>query len=109
MPRQGFQYPDFYIIAASLAFRLPTTLKQMSGLTAYAIYANISIKCRPFRITRGQLTVRNLAIAILSSSLFPLTSARADNFRAGGPVGISIIVNQSIGSLLSQWVRTATK
>ena len=55
----------------------------------------------------GDFTVKNLAMLIFSPSLLPLTSARAVNFIAGGPVGINIIVNQSIGSLERRDVRAA--
>ena len=66
-------------IAISLAFKLPTTAKDIIGLMAYEM-------------------VKNLAIASFSFSELPLTSARAVSFKAGGPVGISIIANQRIGS-----------
>lgn len=56
-----------------------------------------------------QLTHKNLAIDIFSPSLLPLTSARAVSFMAGGPVGISIMVNHSIGSTESQLVLAASR
>lgn len=56
-----------------------------------------------------KLTLKNLAMDNFSSSLQPLTSARAVSFNAGGPVGMSIIVNQSMGSWESQLVREATR
>lgn len=56
-----------------------------------------------------KLTLKNLAIDNFSSSLLPLISARAVSFNAGGPVGISIIVNQSMGSWESQLVREAKR
>lgn len=43
-------------------------------------------------------TVRNFAIDILVFSSNLVTSARASSFMAEGPVGMSIIVNHSIGS-----------
>lgn len=55
-----------------------------------------------------ELTVRNLAIAIFSCSLEPLTSASAVSLMAGGPVGISIMQNQSIGSEPRKFVLDAT-
>ena len=45
------------------------------------------------------LTVRNLAMDIFSCSLDPLTSASAVSLMAGGPVGMSMRQNHSIGSL----------
>ena len=42
--------------------------------------------------------MRNLAIDIFSCSFEPLTSAKAVNLMAGGPVGMSIKQNHSIGS-----------
>ncbi len=56
----------------------------------------------------GKRTVKNLAIAIFSPSLLPFTSAREINFMAGGPVGMSMRQNQSMGSLESQFVLAAT-
>jgi len=53
-------------------------------------------------------TVKNLAMAIFSASLLPLTSARAVSFMAGGPVGMSMRQNQSMGSWGSQFVLAAT-
>lgn len=47
-------------------------------------------------------------MAIFSDSLLPLTSARAVNFMAGGPVGMSMRQNQSMGSWESQLVLAAT-
>lgn len=44
------------------------------------------------------LTVKNFAMDIFSCSLDPLTSARAVNLMAGGPVGMSIRQNHSMGS-----------
>jgi len=46
---------------------------------------------------------------ILSSSSAPPTSASAHNLVAGGPVGINIKTNQSIGSQSSQFAFEATK
>jgi hypothetical protein len=45
------------------------------------------------------LTVKNLAIVIFMLSGAPVTSVRATKIMAGGPVGINIIENHSIGSL----------
>lgn len=75
---------------ANVAFNDPTTAKQINGETAYEI-------------------VKNFAMDIFSSSSAPLTSAKATNFVAGGPVGINIITNQRIGSLSSKLVRSATR
>ena len=46
---------------------------------------------------------------IFSPSSLPLTSARAVRFRAGGPVGMSIMVNHSMGSAESHVVRAANR
>jgi hypothetical protein len=72
------------------AFRDPTTAKQMIGEIAYEI-------------------VTNFAIDIFSSSSAPLTSASAVSFVAGGPVGMSIITNQRIGSSTRSVVLDARK
>ena len=53
--------------------------------------------------------VRNFAMLNFSLSGLPLTSASAVSFMAGGPVGISISANQSIGSSKSQLVRDAIR
>lgn len=50
------------------------------------------------------LTVRTLATAIFSGSGAPLISINALSIMAGGPTGISIIPNQSMGSLPSRLV-----
>jgi hypothetical protein len=42
--------------------------------------------------------VRNLAMVIFIDSGAPVTSVRAAKIIAGGPVGINIMANQSIGS-----------
>jgi hypothetical protein len=42
--------------------------------------------------------VKNFAIVIFIDSGAPVTSVSATRIMAGGPVGISIIANQSIGS-----------
>lgn len=58
---------------------------------------------------KNKLTLKNLAMDNFSSSVQPLISASAVSFKAGGPVGMSIIVNQRMGSWESQLVREATR
>lgn len=55
----------------------------------------------------GGLTVRSLAMDIVISSSTSLTSASASSFIAGGPTGMSIMVNQSAGSLVKRLVELA--
>jgi hypothetical protein len=52
---------------------------------------------------------KNFVIASFSSSFACVASARAVNFIAGGPVGISIIVNHRTGSLSRRFVLDAVK
>lgn len=54
-------------------------------------------------------TVRNFAMAIFSFSGLPVTSDNATNIMAGGPVGINIMANQSIGSSARSFVLVAMK
>lgn len=77
-------------IIALLAFKLPTTAIQMIGLAAYEI-------------------VRNFEIASFCFSSAPETSAKAVSLVAGGPVGMSIMTNQRIGSGVSHEVLDATR
>jgi hypothetical protein len=52
-----------------------------------------------FRATQhAALTVKNFAIANFSCSGAPTTSVKATRIIAGGPTGMSIMENQSIGS-----------
>jgi hypothetical protein len=53
-------------------------------------------------------TVKNLAILIFSVSAAPDTSASAISFSAGGPTGINIIANHSMGSSESRDVLLAS-
>ena len=77
-------------IAASHAFKLPTTANEMMGLMAYEM-------------------VKNFAMASFSLCEPPFTSERAVSFMAGGPVGMSINANQRIGSSESTDVLAAMK
>jgi hypothetical protein len=77
-------------LIATDAFNDPTTAKQMMGEIEYDI-------------------VTNFAIDSFSSDEAPLTSARAVSFVAGGPVGINMRTNQSIGSSVTQLVLVTTR
>lgn len=54
------------------------------------------------------LTVRNFATVIFMDSAAPVTSHKATRIMAGGPVGISIMENQSIGSASNELVLDAS-
>lgn len=90
MNRNSFVLLQIYNDIANEAFNDPTTAKQINGESAYEI-------------------VKNFEIDIFSSSPAPLTSAKATNFVAGGPVGINTITNRRIGSLSSKLVLSATR
>jgi hypothetical protein len=79
-----------YDFKASVALRLPTTAKHMTGEMIYE-------------------TDMNFAIDIFSCSSAPLTSASAVNLVADGPVGNNINTNQSTGSSLTQFVLETTR
>jgi len=66
-------------IAASLAYSAPTTTTARTGLIIYEM-------------------VRIFAIFLSSSIPASLTCTMVISFIAGGPVGMSIMANQSIGS-----------